>query len=697
MTNSFDHRDNPYQRPNDTFHCARTGQPCLSGPTKKGHCQGGYECKPVNRGYRWYCTRPAVQGGPCQDGPLPEGGCSRKQVTCTPIRSVRSRRARFVIWISALTASIVLMCLNADHMLSFISPGPLSTHHSAIVESCSDCHSAANLSALELPGKAIAPASAHDEAQLCISCHPRGAEPLNHHGLAVEELERLTEKALEREKGLPATGLLSPRHAEQGLSCATCHQEHRGQMADLKVMAKERCQACHVKRYDGLVPDHPEFSQYPYARRTRLNFDHVAHFNQHFEDEADLAPETCGDCHTPSPTGQHMLITNFEKTCKSCHNDDVRAVGRAGAAGFAVFSVPALDGESLIESEIEIGQWPMFSDASMTPFMRLLLSGDPQIQKDFEALDEWDLDDLYDAEDETREAAGRIALGIKELVYDIATGGQSALVARVEGLLEQPLSEEERSQIAGLLPGSAMTLVREQWWPNLAEEMVAIHSKKSVPTDIFRRKRASSKKSADDKPTPVQVSNEDWMAFGGWYLDGDVLRYRPAGHKDPFLKAWISLTARVHEVKAAKDEANTLFRHLTRDKAPGKCASCHSIDKTDAGVVVNWAPFRPDESRREFTHFTHAAHFTLMSKDGCVDCHKLDGKADYAAGFKDQDPHTFASNFHAQKRDLCADCHNPEQAGDDCLTCHNYHVGSFPPDGLIKARLKSGGGVQQEK
>lgn len=760
MSPSFNHQDTPYERPNDRWRCGHSEKPCLSGPNKKGHCKGGSECKPINRGHRWYCTRSATQGGPCQEGPLPEGQCARQRRQCLPRRSVRSRRTRFVVWISAATLAVTLLCLNSDHMLNFISPGPLTNHHSAIVKGCNDCHSAADLSSLELPLKAFKPSEAHSEAQLCLSCHPRGELPLNHHGLALETLRELTEKALQREGGLPSPGLLSPRHEEQNVSCATCHQEHQGTFADIKTMAKQRCQACHVKRYDGLGPDHPEFTQYPHNRRTRIMFDHVAHFNRHFEDKPEQAPETCGDCHTPGPTAKHMLITSFETSCQSCHQDDVRAIGRAGAAGFAVLAVPALDGESLIESDVQIGTWPAYASGQMTPFMRLLLSADPDLRQDLQILDDWDLDDLYDAEDSEREAAGRIALAIKAMVYDIAKRGQAALLERLETVQTTQLTETEKIQLAGLLPGSALTLAGQEWWPDLASEMRTLASGQALPTRMERRQKkaktpepkakpatnndilgddilsgdddilggnddilsnsddilggnddilgsnddilgsdddilaGSEPKSESFQPTQIQVSAEEWNQFGGWYLDGDVLRYRPSGHKDPFLKAWISLTAKTHQMTAVAQERDALFEHLTAASAPGKCTSCHSIDRNGPQRMVNWRPFRHDEHRSEFTEFTHAAHFSLISQDGCVDCHQLDEQADYADGFEDHDPTSFSSNFKPMLRKQCADCHSSQKAGDDCMMCHNYHVGRFPPDGLFKALLKEGGAVQ---
>ena len=54
-------------------------------------------------------------------------------------------------------------------------------------------------------------------------------------------------------------------------------------------------------------------------------------------------------------------------------------------------------------------------------------------------------------------------------------------------------------------------------------------------------------------------------------------------------------------------------------------------------------------------------------------------KAKYKASFKDRNPKSFEGNFNAIKRETCAACHTQDQAGSDCLICHNYHVGKFGP------------------
>ena len=50
-----------------------------------------------------------------------------------------------------------------------------------------------------------------------------------------------------------------------------------------------------------------------------------------------------------------------------------------------------------------------------------------------------------------------------------------------------------------------------------------------------------------------------------------------------------------------------------------------------------------------------------------------------APKFKDRDPTTFQANFQAMPRQVCVECHTADKAGDNCLTCHNYHLGVYEP------------------
>ena len=120
------------------------------------------------------------------------------------------------------------------------------------------------------------------------------------------------------------------------------------------------------------------------------------------------------------------------------------------------------------------------------------------------------------------------------------------------------------------------------------------------------------------------------------------------------------------------------FEVLADREAAGRCTKCHSIDQKDDRLGVNWSPFAAT-TLRPVTQFSHEAHFSLGDQDGCLTCHDLTRTSQFAKGFEDYNPDSFASNFKAMTIATCRQCHNAEQAGSDCTTCHNYHVGDFKP------------------
>ena len=178
-------------------------------------------------------------------------------------------------------------------------------------------------------------------------------------------------------------------------------------------------------------------------------------------------------------------------------------------------------------------------------------------------------------------------------------------------------------------------------------------------------------------PIIEAASGEEWNVSGGWYRDDFVLRYRPTGHADAFIRAWLDLTGKSSQ---RLPEIRQVFEGLIEGKAPGLCGKCHSVDQqADGGEKVNWHAYRPLDGLKKSVRFSHAAHFSLLDERGCMTCHKRDPKADYASGFKDRDAATFKSNFKPLPRAVCAECHTAAKAGDSCLTCHNYHLGVYQP------------------
>ena len=184
---------------------------------------------------------------------------------------------------------------------------------------------------------------------------------------------------------------------------------------------------------------------------------------------------------------------------------------------------------------------------------------------------------------------------------------------------------------------------------------------------------------AEVAPAALSAEGEAWAEAGGWYREDFTLRYRPSGHADGFVRAWLDLSGSVADAPGA-EAAGSIFEGLAAPESPGSCVKCHSVDANADGTrTVNWHARRPEPDFKPFTAFSHTAHFSLLDESGCVSCHALDPGADTASGYADRDAATFVRGFKPVERRICVQCHTGEAAGEGCLTCHNYHVGTFPP------------------
>ncbi|MEO6873092.1 MAG: cytochrome c3 family protein [Chthoniobacterales bacterium] len=185
-------------------------------------------------------------------------------------------------------------------------------------------------------------------------------------------------------------------------------------------------------------------------------------------------------------------------------------------------------------------------------------------------------------------------------------------------------------------------------------------------------------------PAVVAKSAEDWAAIGGWFRPQDsfTLYYRPAGHADPFLVAWLDAAAKLASPPASP-AADAVFRQIANPQSAGICMKCHTVDTRARVTQVNWLPTEALPKKKGFTMFSHAAHLSLFGNTACETCHALNPKAQYAKFFSgeagtlaERDPSHFESNFIPLSKAACVQCHQPKVAGDSCLLCHSYHVGA---------------------
>ena len=487
----FGYQDSFYQRPNQEWRCGLTpeGKPCHMGPNSRGHCQATFECRPARRDDRWKCTRSLLGGGPCEPGPTSDGTCHRPIPKCHPLRSWRGRIRVASHLAAALTIGLMLIFFGGSNRKDFITPGALTFQHST-VQSCGDCHTAFDRGPMAWLAAAFTETSELADSNLCLGCHQLGDSSQEPHSMPARDLGKITKGAAKASSPqVPwtlktaafVTGL---KHADTGvLPCMSCHQEHRGKSNDLKDVSNLRRVTCHESKFRSLSSGHPEFTNFPFSRRTRIAFDHTSHFNTHFQDKsfADQAPSRCNDCHTPDRAGETMLTKGFDVVCAACHESQIEGADRATAKGIEIFTLPGLDIDSLIEGQVAIGAWPVDAEDELTPFMNFLLSAEPEFRAAREVLEDVDLMDLTEAEPEQLKAVETLAWAVKGLFADLSAKGMPALRRRLETAMGRGIGTADLAGLGGLMPVDAVRAAGRAWFPGLHGDVATHRKGKPVP------------------------------------------------------------------------------------------------------------------------------------------------------------------------------------------------------------------------
>ena len=484
LLQSFDFRRNSYERPNQNWICgnAGLGKSCRIGPDRRGRCRATFECTPRQDGDRWVCTRAPTAGGQCTDGPKADGTCCLAISKCAPLRSLRSKRRAVVAWASALAIGILAIVVEGSGAARILSPGPVTLQHSQ-VETCGGCHEDFDKGARSWVHAAIEPGDGLAESELCLGCHGWDNHAFTPHSIDPKILTTLAAARPETASAVASSEMPTslklarflfdaPSKAADTFACGTCHKEHRGGDANLSLMGDGECQSCHTATFDSFSKGHPEFGEYPYVRRTRINFDHTSHIERHFVKEgAEKAPQSCLDCHLPSDSGEQMLVQGFEETCAACHLSQIEGEGLSGAKGIVFLTVPGLDVESLQAGGVTIGEWPEFSEEPITPFAKILLMHKEGLEADLERFGSLDLLDLTKASAEDLEAVGNVAWALKSLIHDILFDGMAPMGEMITETMGQEVGQAQLSDLLGAVPLDVVRTAQEAWFPDLLREI----------------------------------------------------------------------------------------------------------------------------------------------------------------------------------------------------------------------------------
>lgn len=410
--------------------------------------------------------------------------------TATP-SALRERIARQLALSTMVVMAIMFAVASGPQ---FLMPGPLSSAHGSIT-ACKSCHAASGSGNFSWIRGLIA-AEPHGDSKACLSCHQMPETALNAHGTSVETLKASTDRLVKLAANtapLAATTqeALFPTHGmvAQGIECATCHQEHQGAGFDLKAISNEQCRSCHVVKFDSFDTDHPAFEGYPFARRTRIKYDHAGHFGKHYPELASKGqtkaiPGTCATCHDSGADPRIMAVAPFEKTCSACHIDQITGKERvSGPKGIAFLSLPGLDVATLKKKNADIGEWPEDSEAAMTPFMKMIIGGRVRGAAALKTLNGLSLQDLSEASDQQIRAAADLIWEIKRLIHKLISERASDMLAEVAIGREAEIGARIAADLTANLPRDVIVSAQRQWLPNLAKEM-------SVRSEPVERQRS---------------------------------------------------------------------------------------------------------------------------------------------------------------------------------------------------------------
>src|SRR5262245_59979985 len=389
--------------------------------------------------------------------------------------------------LAASLALVTVVCLVATFLLSrdmqFLMPWSLASVHGAI-ENCTACHTKSGSGKLSWIHGLIA-GDPRADSKACLTCHKMPKTAFNAHSASAEVLEestsRLAKIAADTPQPLSAraqsSAFATRKVVARGLFCATCHKEHQGVHFNLAKISNEQCRSCDEVKFDSFDGHHPKFENYPFKRRTRIVYDHAGHFDKHFPEvakkyPAKRIPDTCSTCHDSRNDERVMAVAPFDKTCTTCHLDQIVGKERAsGPKGIAFLTLPGLDVKTLKEKNAAIGEWPRSSEAELSPFMKVMISRDERGRALIKAVDGVNLQDLSDANDDQIKAVTTLVWEIKRLFYALISGKASDVLADLNVGTGAKLSANLVADLTASIPRDVVISAQQEWLPNLATEM----------------------------------------------------------------------------------------------------------------------------------------------------------------------------------------------------------------------------------
>jgi len=211
------------------------------------------------------------------------------------------RRAYLLISVALVLAAGLAFLLMSSHVVGFrsaVAPGSVISAHAPVETSCEECH---------------APRSGASNPR-CQRCHDASGAGRLSNGAHV----------------LFGSGDPRKAAAAPDLYCASCHVEHRGRQAALRVVNEVQCVRCHFRS----LRAHPEFAvlRAKSVEAPGLKYPHDCHVREiakkgsckeaGFDPGPAASAATCARCHEPAQGGRDLVPISFDRHCASCHLKD---------------------------------------------------------------------------------------------------------------------------------------------------------------------------------------------------------------------------------------------------------------------------------------------------------------------------------------------------------------------------------------
>lgn len=431
------------------------------------------------------------------------------------VSSWRSNRRNFTIACTVFTLGSLLILFSSGWNRDFIVPGPLSSHHAPLAsfeggDRCAVCHSAHNGSlggwiASFFTGQATPGPS---QSELCMKCHEgsfAAQQAMYPHNVAPSELAKVTQR-IGNSESIPTSSV----HAtHQEIACSACHQEHHGG-DQLTTLTDSQCQTCHAKSFASFETGHPEFTNYPQQRRSRIAFDHAAHFGRHFPEKGQSFD--CALCHLSDGFQNVMNLAPYAQSCAKCHNDQILD---SVSDGIVLFSLPMLDMKAIEQQGLSAGSWPLSAtgdfDGTIPALMRVLLLADPVAREILSARgSKFEFIDLDPENQQDVKHAVALTWAIKRLLGDLSATGPIELKRRFELVLKAELPESDLDQMITTLDHSVFHTMASAWLPSLQQELKQHLSQVESDETLFRAFRydaAPTSRPGEQSPRFVLASS----------------------------------------------------------------------------------------------------------------------------------------------------------------------------------------------